>query len=59
VGGKHFVIDVSRNGAGSKGSWCNPAGAAFGQNPHVTAGTTRLDALLWVKTPGASDGRAR
>ncbi len=56
IGGKHFVIDVSRNGAGSRGSWCNPVGAALGQNPHVTAGTTRLDALLWVKTPGASDG---
>jgi endoglucanase len=56
VGDKHFVIDVSRNGAGPKGSWCNPAGAALGQDPHVTAGTTNLDALLWVKTPGASDG---
>jgi endoglucanase len=56
LGGKHFVIDVSRNGAGAKGSWCNPAGAALGQNPHVTAGSSPLDALLWVKTPGASDG---
>ena len=56
VGDKHFVIDVSRDGAGSRGSWCNPEGAALGQNPHVTAGTTGLDALLWVKTPGASDG---
>jgi endoglucanase len=56
VGDKHFVIDVSRNGAGWKGAWCNPAGAALGQDPHVTAGATRLDALLWVKTPGVSDG---
>jgi endoglucanase len=56
VGNKHFVIDVSRDGAGPRGSWCNPTGAALGQDPHVTAGTTKLDALLWVKTPGASDG---
>jgi endoglucanase len=56
VGNKHFVIDVSRDGAGSTGSWCNPPGAALGQSPHVSAGTTELDALLWVKTPGASDG---
>jgi endoglucanase len=56
LGGKHFVIDVSRDGSGAKESWCNPPGAALGQNPRVTAGSTRLDALLWVKTPGASDG---
>ncbi|MEY2848689.1 MAG: hypothetical protein RI885_1354 [Actinomycetota bacterium] len=56
VGGKHFVIDVSRNGAGWRGDWCNPPGAALGQNPHVTYGTTKLDALLWVKHPGSSDG---
>lgn len=52
----HFVIDVSRNGQGWKGTWCNPPGAGLGQAPHVTGGTTRLDALLWVKTPGLSDG---
>jgi cellulase/cellobiase CelA1 len=57
VGGDpHFVIDVSRNAKGWLGTWCNPAGAGLGQTPHVTAGSTRLDALLWVKTPGLSDG---
>jgi endoglucanase len=57
VGGNpHFVIDVSRNAKGWLGTWCNPVGAGLGQVPHVTAGTTRLDALLWVKTPGLSDG---
>jgi endoglucanase len=55
-GDPHFVIDVSRNGQGWKGTWCNPEGAGLGQAPHVTAGSTRLDALLWVKTPGLSDG---
>lgn len=52
----HFVIDVSRNGQGWRGTWCNPSGAGLGQTPHVTRGSTRLDALLWVKTPGLSDG---
>ncbi|KTR08900.1 MULTISPECIES: glycoside hydrolase family 6 protein [Curtobacterium] len=56
VGGARYVIDVSRNGRGWRGTWCNPTGAGLGQSPRVTAGTTRLDALLWVKTPGASDG---
>ncbi|WP_233265562.1 glycoside hydrolase family 6 protein [Leifsonia sp. AG29] len=57
VGWKHFVIDVSRNGNGWTGSWCNPPGAALGQNPRITESpTTKLDALLWVKHPGASDG---
>jgi endoglucanase len=52
----HYVIDVSRNGRGWKGTWCNPAGAGLGKNPAVSTGRTRLDATLWVKTPGASDG---
>lgn len=56
LGGKHYVIDVSRNGNGWKGTWCNPTGAALGQAPHASAGTTALDALLWVKHPGDSDG---
>ena len=56
LGGKHFVIDVSRDGAPGVTGWCNAAGAALGQTPHATAGTTHLDALLWVKTPGVSDG---
>ena len=56
VGWKHYVIDVSRNGAGSSSEWCNPTGAALGVNPRATPGTTKLDALLWVKHPGVSDG---
>jgi endoglucanase len=55
-GDPHFVIDVSRNGRGWRGTWCNPDGAGLGQTPRVTGGSTRLDALLWVKTPGLSDG---
>jgi len=56
VGDKFFVIDVSRNGNGWQGHWCNPKGAAIGQDPHVSEGTSKLDALLWVKHPGDSDG---
>jgi endoglucanase len=57
LGGKRFVVDVSRNGNGWKGDWCNPTGAALGQSPVVTTSeTTSLDALLWIKHPGISDG---
>ncbi len=56
VGGKHYVIDVSRNGAGRQSTWCNPPGAALGQNPQFVTGRGTLDALLWVKSSGVSDG---
>ncbi|MGO4533823.1 glycoside hydrolase family 6 protein [Leifsonia sp. 2MCAF36] len=57
VGWKHYVIDVSRNGNGWTGTWCNPPGAKLGEDPKVTEGDGRkLDALLWVKHPGVSDG---
>ena len=56
VGDKHYVIDVSRNGAGSQPTWCNPPNAALGQNPAFVSGQGGLDALLWIKTPGLSDG---
>jgi endoglucanase len=56
VGWKHFVIDVSRNGRGWLGTWCNPPGAGLGANPTAKTGAVKLDALLWVKHPGLSDG---
>lgn len=58
VGGKHFVIDSSRNGLGatSDAEWCNPAGRALGTRPTTTTGIAGLDAFLWIKTPGESDG---
>jgi endoglucanase len=56
LGGKHYVVDVSRNGNGHQEHWCNSFGAALGPDPAVADGTTALDATLWVKTPGASDG---
>lgn len=56
TGGARYVIDTSRNGRGWKGTWCNAPGAGLGVVPSVQTGTTKLDALLWIKTPGASDG---
>lgn len=56
VGGKPFVIDTSRNGLGSDGTWCNPAGRALGARPGSTPPDPRVDALLWIKRPGESDG---
>jgi len=55
TGGKTFVIDTSRNGNGSNGEWCNPRGRALGERP-TRVGNGGLDALLWVKLPGESDG---
>lgn len=56
IGGKHFVIDTSRNGTGSNGQWCNATGAAIGTYPTTSTGNPLVDAFLWIKTPGESDG---
>jgi endoglucanase len=57
LGGRHFVIDTSRNGAGvASGQWCNPSGAALGTPPTTDTGNPLVDADLWIKTPGESDG---
>ena len=52
------VIDTSRNGRGPApgDAWCNPAGRGLGLPPTTTPGRAPLDALLWIKTPGESDG---
>jgi endoglucanase len=56
VGGKHFVIDTSRNGVGSASDWCNPHQQALGVVPTTTTGHPLIDAFLWIKQPGESDG---
>jgi endoglucanase len=56
TGGKHFVIDTGRNGNGSNGEWCNPWGRALGNKPNTSTGNNLVDAYLWVKGPGGSDG---
>ncbi|CAM5436258.1 Glucanase OS=Streptomyces tendae OX=1932 GN=GUR47_32745 PE=3 SV=1 [Streptomyces tendae] len=52
------VIDTSRNGNGAPpdGQWCDPAGRKLGRAPTLTTGMGRIDAYLWVKLPGESDG---
>ncbi|MER5177731.1 glycoside hydrolase family 6 protein [Streptomyces sp. NPDC002896] len=52
------VIDTSRNGNGAPadGEWCDPAGRKLGQAPTLRTGQARIDAYLWVKLPGESDG---
>lgn len=58
VGGKHYVIDTSRNGLGptADAQWCNPDGRALGARPTTATGSALVDAFLWVKPPGDSDG---
>jgi endoglucanase len=57
LAGKHFVVDTSRNGNGPlEASWCNPPGRALGTRPTTGTGEPLLDAYLWIKRPGESDG---
>jgi endoglucanase len=39
------------------GNWCNPSDAGTGLRPTTKTGTPLLDAYLWVKIPGQSDGQ--
>ncbi|MGV9287167.1 glycoside hydrolase family 6 protein [Streptomyces sp. NPDC003719] len=52
------VIDTSRNGNGAPpdGEWCDPDGRRLGSPPTLSTGLGRIDAYLWVKLPGESDG---
>ena len=54
----HFVIDTSRNGRGPAAGarWCNPPGRGLGARPTAHTGIPRVDAFLWIKIPGESDG---
>lgn len=52
----HFVIDTSRNGSGTNGEWCNPSGRTIGKTPTLTTGDPLIDAYLWIKPVGESDG---
>jgi endoglucanase len=62
----HFVVDTSRNGQGpwhpsvsypDAQDWCNPPGRGVGQRPTANTGVALVDAFLWVKVPGESDGQ--
>jgi endoglucanase len=58
LGGAHAVIDTSRNGNGppSDAEWCNVPGRAIGETPTAVEDPV-VDAVLWIKPPGESDGR--
>lgn len=62
---EHFVIDTSRNGQGpwtptavypDPMVWCNPPDRGLGVRPTADTGNSLLDAYLWIKIPGESDG---
>lgn len=61
LGGAHYVVDTSRNGAGpapdQRLTWCNPPGRAVGSPPTTATAGAHADAYLWVKNPGESDGQ--
>ncbi|WP_128428726.1 glycoside hydrolase family 6 protein [Streptomyces cyaneus] len=65
VGDKPFVIDTSRNGNGpyNQGNpderWCNPPGRALGETPTTKTADPLVDAYVWVKRPGESDGECK
>ena len=63
LGDKHFVVDTSRNGLGPYTNaanpdynWCNPPDRALGHYPTTTTGEKLVDAYLYVKNIGESDG---
>ena len=39
------------------GNWCNPPASGLGLKPTANTGVPLLDAYMWVKTPGQSDGQ--
>lgn len=64
LGDAHFTIDTSRNGQGPlpgdrDEAWCNPPGRALGTPPTTKTGNELVDAFLWIKRPGESDGPCR
>jgi cellulose 1,4-beta-cellobiosidase len=38
------------------GNWCNQSGAGLGERPRATPGPAGIDAYVWIKPPGESDG---
>ncbi|MEU9082381.1 glycoside hydrolase family 6 protein [Streptomyces sp. NPDC048357] len=61
TGNRHFVIDTGRNGDGPPPgdraeARCNPPGRALGTPPTDRTADPLVDAYLWIKPPGESDG---
>ncbi|TMR89858.1 glycoside hydrolase family 6 protein [Nonomuraea basaltis] len=63
----HFIVDTSRNGTGEwqppagrfpvPDEWCNPPGRGAGARPTADTGSPLADALLWLNSPGFSNGQ--
>ncbi|RPD66446.1 cellobiohydrolaseII [Lentinus tigrinus ALCF2SS1-7] len=55
-----FVVDQGRAGQQNLrqqwGDWCNIKGAGFGTRPTTNTGSSLIDAIVWVKPGGESDG---
>ncbi|MBI2098765.1 MAG: glycoside hydrolase family 6 protein [Candidatus Wildermuthbacteria bacterium] len=57
LGDAHFVIDTGQSGKKVEGQqWCNARGRAIGNLPTLDTRDFLIDAFLWVKPPGESDG---
>jgi endoglucanase len=66
LGGKHFIVNTSRNGngplplsqhtGGTQELWCNTPGRALGPAPTARTGDPLADGFEWVLHPGYSDG---
>nr|QEQ56121.1 exoglucanase [Aspergillus niger] len=57
----HFIVDTGRNGkqpTGQQawGDWCNVINTGFGVRPTTSTGDALVDAFVWVKPGGESDG---
>jgi len=56
----HAIVDTGRNAVTGLrlewGDWCNVNGAGFGVRPTSSTGSTLVDAFVWVKPGGESDG---
>ncbi|KAH9237466.1 glycoside hydrolase family 6 protein [Colletotrichum gloeosporioides 23] len=57
----NYLVDQGRSGkqpTGQQiwGDWCNVKDAGFGARPTVKTGIDTLDAIVWVKPGGESDG---
>ena len=56
-GGAPYDQSATAVAALMQGNWCNPTDAGLGVRPTARTGVPLLDAELWVKTPGQSDGQ--
>lgn len=62
-----FIIDTSRNGQGpwmppagvypDPQDWCNPPDRGIGPRPTTEVAHPLVDAYVWIKVPGESDGQ--